>query len=130
MGDRISFRSAKDEARKYACDRARTGRLVEDVLTKAYRNRGWLQKIWDDLLTLCRLIRAWSRGEYKRLPWKSLILALAAIIYFLNPVDISPDMIPGIGFVDDAAMIALVLNSIRGDLRRFLEWEVSRKTTP
>ena len=126
MGDPRSFRSAKEKARKFASDRARTGRLVEDVLTKAYR----LKKTWGNLLALCRLIGAWSRGEYKKLPWKSLILALAAIIYFLNPIDISPDMIPGIGFVDDAAMIALVLNSIQGDLRRFLEWEAAKKAAP
>ncbi len=128
MGDPRSFRSAREEAGRYASDPARTGRLVEAVLTKAYRNRGGLKAIWGDLLALCRLIRAWSRGEYKSLPWKSLVLALAAVLYFLNPVDLSPDMIPGIGFIDDAAMVALVLNSIQGDLRRFLEWESTQRT--
>ncbi len=127
MSDSGGFGSAGEEAGKVASDRARVGRLVQDALTKAYRNRRWLLKVWIDLLALCRLIAAWSRGEYRHLPWKSLVLALAGILYFLNPVDIFPDVIPGIGLLDDAGVLALVFNSIRNDLRRYLKWEAARR---
>ncbi len=127
MSDSGGFGSAREEAGKVASDRARVGRLVQDALTKAYRNRRWLLKVWIDLLALCRLIAAWSRGEYRHLPWKSLVLALAGILYFLNPVDIFPDVIPGIGLLDDAGVLALVFNSIRNDLRRYLKWEAARR---
>tara|TARA_B100001013_G_C24302433_1_gene321343 strand:- start:368 stop:538 length:171 start_codon:yes stop_codon:yes gene_type:complete len=53
-------------------------------------------------------------------------MGLGAVIYFLNPIDLSPDMIPGIGYVDDVSIIAFVLNSIRADLQQFLEWEARR----
>ena len=127
MSESGGFGSAREEAGKVASDRARVGRLVQDALTKAYRNRRWLLKVWIDLLALCRLIAAWSRGEYRHLPWKSLVLALAGILYFLNPVDIFPDVIPGIGLLDDAGVLALVFNSIRNDLRRYLKWEAARR---
>ncbi len=127
MSDSGGFGSFGEEAGKVASDRTRGGRLVQDALTKAYRNRRWLLKVWIDLLTVCRLIAAWSRGEYRHLPWKSLVLALAGILYFLNPVDISPDVIPGIGLLDDAGVLALVFNSIRNDLRRYLKWEAARR---
>lgn len=122
MANLNSFQSAK----KYVADKKRTGRLVEEVLNKAYQNRVQLQEIWDDLLILCRLIRSWSRKDYRRIPWKSLIMALGAVIYFLNPIDLAPDMIPGIGYVDDISIIAFVLNSIQADLQLFLEWETRR----
>ncbi len=125
MRDSARFESVAAEAGKVASDRNRVRRVVEQALTKAYRNRRWLLGVWVDLLALCRLVAAWSRGEYRPLPWKSLVLALAGILYFLNPLDISPDVIPGIGFLDDAGILALVVNSIRDDLRQFLKWEAT-----
>ncbi len=122
MGDSRSFETAAADAGKIASDRNRVGRLVQDALTKAYRNRRWLLMVWVDLLALFRLVADWSSGAYRPLPWKSLVLALAGILYFLNPIDISPDVIPGIGFLDDAGILALVVKSIRNDLRRYLEW--------
>ena len=127
MGDSSSFDTAAAEAGKVASDRRRVGRLVQDALTKAYRNRRWLLMVWVDLLALCRLVAAWSSGKYRPLPWKSLVLALAGILYFLNPIDISPDVIPGIGFLDDAGILALIVNSIRNDLSRYLKWEAAGK---
>lgn len=125
MGDSSGFETAAAEAGRVASDRNRVGRLVQEALTKAYRNRRWLFMVWVDLLALCRMVAAWSSGKYRHLPWKSLVLAVAGILYFLNPIDISPDVIPGIGFLDDAGMLALVVNSIRNDLRRYLDWEAA-----
>ena len=130
MGDSSRFETATAEAERAASDRNRVRRLVQAALAKAYRNRRWLFHAWVDLVALCRLVGAWASGEYRPLPWKSLVLALAGILYFLNPIDISPDVIPGIGFLDDAGMLALVVNSIRNDLRRYLEWEAARKPSP
>ena len=127
MGDSSSFETAAAKAGKVASDRNRVGRLVRDALAKAYRNRRWLLMVWVDLLALFRLVAAWSSGEYRPLPWKSLVLALAGILYFLNPIDLSPDVLPVIGFLDDAGILALVVNSIRNDLRRFLNWEAAGK---
>lgn len=78
------------------------------------------------MLALFRLIRAWVKGEYQ-VPWRTIVLAIAAIIYLVNPFDAIPDFIPVFGYVDDAAVIAFVINSIRGDLDEFLEWERLKK---
>jgi uncharacterized membrane protein YkvA (DUF1232 family) len=53
-------------------------------------------------------------------------MALAAVIYFLNPLDLIPDFIPGIGYLDDATVIAFVFSSIRKDLLKFLDWECQK----
>ena len=36
----------------------------------------------------------------------------AALIYFLSPFDAIPDMIPGLGFTEDAAVIATALATV------------------
>ena len=76
-----------------------------------------------DLPVLIRLVRAYATGDYRRLPWKSIVLATVALLYFVTPFDMIPDFILGTGFLDDAIVVAYVLKAIRDDLGRFEEWE-------
>lgn len=117
------FRSAKTQAQSYARDKKKASQLLQEALNKAYQNRARLQSVWNDLMALCRMLKAWSRGEYQRLPWRTIILSLATIIYFLNPFDVAPDFIPGVGFVDDAVVLGFVVSSIKKELETFLQWE-------
>jgi len=97
--------------------------LAAKVLDKANRHRDQLQSAWDDLGGLVRLVRAWARGEYRSVTWKTIGVVAAALLYFLNPFDAVPDFLPAIGLLDDASMIALVVASLRGEVQRFLDWE-------
>jgi uncharacterized membrane protein YkvA (DUF1232 family) len=66
-------------------------------------------------------LRDVARGHY-RLPWKTVAALSAALAYFLSPVDLIPDFIPVSGFIDDAAVLALVFGAAEADLRRYCEW--------
>ena len=74
-----------------------------------------------------RLAGAYASGKYRNVPWKTVMTVLAAIIYFLNPLDLVPDFIPLMGLTDDFAVLVWVYNSIQGEINKFLEWE---KTLP
>ena len=104
----------------------RAAKLAAQAAAKAQKNKAALQKVWDDLLTLTRLLRAWARREYMTVPWRTLVAVTAALIYFLNPFDLIPDFLPTLGLVDDAALVALVVASISEDLARFREWEAEQ----
>ena len=93
---------------------------------KAQKNKAALQKVWDDLLTLTRLLGAWASREYTTVPWRTLVAVAAALIYFLNPFDLIPDFLPTLGLVDDATLVGLVVASISEDLAQFREWESKR----
>jgi uncharacterized membrane protein YkvA (DUF1232 family) len=123
MSEPKGFQKAKEQAQAYLGDKKKVGYLIQGALNKAYQHREQIEKVWYDLMSLIRMIRAWARGEYKRLPRKSILMAIAAIIYFLNPLDLVPDFIPGVGYLDDAAVITFVIVSIRQDILKFLEWE-------
>ena len=84
----------------------------------------------DDLMLLSRLVRASARGQYREAPWKSILYATAALLYFLNPVDLIPDTLLVIGFVDDAAVVAAVVRALHRDLRRFERWEAEQSIMP
>ena len=50
-------------------------------------------------------------------PWRTKGMILAALAYFVLPTDFIPDFIPGLGFTDDAAVIAAAIGMARGALR-------------
>jgi uncharacterized membrane protein YkvA (DUF1232 family) len=57
------------------------------------------------------------------------VLVIAALVYLINPLDAIPDVLPGIGFADDLAVLALTLER----LSRFVTPRVrmrARRLTP
>jgi uncharacterized membrane protein YkvA (DUF1232 family) len=121
------FGREKRRAKEYVDDKQKAAQLLREAIEKANRNKGALKKLWGKLTTLFRLVKAWGKGEYKDVSTKTIIWVIAAIIYFVNPFDVVPDFITGVGYVDDAVIILFVVNSIRQDLDKFLKWERSRK---
>jgi uncharacterized membrane protein YkvA (DUF1232 family) len=114
-------------ANKYRNNPEETEKLLNRAKAKAKKNKGPLAGKLDDLMALMRMVRAYVRGEYRDVPWESIAVAIGAIIYFVSPVDAIPDVIPGVGYIDDAAVIAFVVVSIQGDLEEFREWEAEQE---
>jgi uncharacterized membrane protein YkvA (DUF1232 family) len=117
------FNVAKERAKKYADNPEEAARLLRDAVKKANKNKGSLQKVWARLMSLFRLVSAWATGEYREVPTKTILLAIAAVIYLLMPLDLIPDFIPFAGYLDDASVIAYVFKSLSDDLDRFIAWE-------
>lgn len=65
------------------------------------------------------MLRAYFKGEYREIPWKSISLILAGLIYFVNPLDLVSDFIPVIGYVDDLTVVLWVFKSVEEDVNRF-----------
>ena len=61
------------------------------------------------------------------IPWKSIVFIVAAIIYFVAIVDLLPDFIPGIGYIDDAGVIAFVISQVKIDLDKYIQWETKNE---
>jgi uncharacterized membrane protein YkvA (DUF1232 family) len=121
------FGKARSKAEEYARDPEKTIKLVDEALKKArQKRRGPLGEVWKYLTAIIRLVRAYARRQYTDVPWETIVLSIAAIIYFVSPIDFIPDFIPIAGYVDDAAVIAFVAASIKTDLDNFLEWEAEQ----
>ena len=80
----------------------------------------------EKFFVLGRLIKAYALGQYREVPWKTMLLIVAAIIYFVNPLDVVPDIIPLTGLTDDFAVLVWVYNSVSNEIEKFLAWEKSR----
>lgn len=83
----------------------------------------------EKLSVFSRLASAYASGKYREVPWKTVMTILAAIIYFLNPLDLVPDFIPLMGLTDDFGVLLWVYNSVQAEINKFLEWEKSIAAT-
>jgi uncharacterized membrane protein YkvA (DUF1232 family) len=101
--------------------------MLGQGLKKAYAKRTALFSVFEDFLLLFRLVKAWVMGEYRDAPRKAIFWSVIAILYFISPLDMFPDIFPG-GYLDDIAFITFVLGRIRGDLDQFTVWEKKKKS--
>ena len=85
-----------------------------------------INRLWFDLPLLVRLLKAWKDGRYRGLSVRTLASLAVALLYVVSPVDLMPDFIPGIGLIDDAVVLAMVLHSMAQDLAAFRAWEQNR----
>ena len=62
-----------------------------------------------------------------RLPQKDTARVLNALAYFTEPEDLIPDHIPGLGFLDDAIMIELVVRDLKHEIEAYVDFCDFRK---
>jgi uncharacterized membrane protein YkvA (DUF1232 family) len=112
----------RKKAEQILQDPRRLEGLMIAGLEKADRQKERLRGFWSDLKALFRLVRAYTKGDYRAVPWKTLVAAVTALVYFISPLDFIPDFLVG-GFLDDALVVGWILSSIKNDLDVFVFWE-------
>ncbi len=75
---------------------------------------------------LLDMVKDYTSGTYREAPRTTVLAGAFALLYVMNPFDLMPDFIPGIGFIDDMSMLALVVGSIRKDIEDYARWRRSR----
>ena len=61
--------------------------------------RIWAKRIKRDGVTL------WFAGKHPKTPWYAKALGLFVVAYALSPIDLIPDFIPVLGYVDDVLLL-------------------------
>jgi uncharacterized membrane protein YkvA (DUF1232 family) len=75
-----------------------------------------------------RMLRAHLNKSYSGLSNRSLALLVLGLFYFALPLDMVPDFIPFVGYVDDLSVLLAIYKSLQADILLFLEWEKARST--
>ena len=124
----IFFKTATRRAGKYAGGGLAILELLREALTKAKdvagnENKGVGQVLLEKVTILSRMVKAYFTGEYKIIPWGSIVKIIAVLIYFISPIDVIPDILPFIGLTDDLALTMWLFSSLKEDLKNFEIWE-------
>ncbi len=107
---------------------AKNPELLNDLIRKAdkkasEKGSSVLGDAWDSLKTCFRMLRAYALGEYRKIPWKTLVAITGSVVYFVMPLDFIPDFLLGFGLTDDVALILWTMKSMNTDIEKFSEWE-------
>lgn len=121
----VYFAHALAQAKKLFGDREKLMKTVDNAfrkITEIESEEGEVKRLVTKLKVFLRMIKAYVEGEYREVPWKTMLIILASIIYFLNPFDLIPDFIPGIGLVDDISIVLWVFKNVEKDILKFQEY--------
>lgn len=94
----------------------------KELENKKYSEAYSEESFWDKLKNVAKKVG--SKGIYAALilyyvlqredvPTKSKAIILAALGYFILPIDLVPDMIPLLGFTDDVAALYIIIKKVK-----------------
>lgn len=112
------FDATVDKAKKLAHKKDE----VNTILKKARKKLKEDPEMGEDSIGKIRLffemIKAWLQGKFS-FRTRTIVYMIAALLYFINPFDLVPDFIFGIGYLDDASVVALVFKRINKEAERY-----------
>jgi uncharacterized membrane protein YkvA (DUF1232 family) len=62
-------------------------------------------------------------GRCPQIPYQTVALLTAALLYYLSPIDVIPDFVPGIGTSDDALVLQLAFTLGSAGIGRYCAWK-------
>lgn len=102
-------------------DKERFKNVLDESIKKTDKNI-LFKSISHELKIVFLLGYDFLRGRYKKIGKINMIVIIAALLYLLNPIDIVPDFIIGIGLIDDLTVLTYVFKKIKYELDRYEEW--------
>lgn len=120
------FRNAKERAANILKNQDRLRNLMNnsgDKLKDINFSKLGDSKFVDRIKVIIRMIRAYKNGEYRDIQTQNILLLIAALLYFVTPIDLIPDFIPITGFVDDFGVVIWVYSRVQEEIDKFILWE-------
>jgi uncharacterized membrane protein YkvA (DUF1232 family) len=88
---------------------ARAAILMKRLCSKLTRRTRHMPASSADLMSAMRrdVVALWLAGRNQRVPWYAKIVAAAVVAYALSPIDLIPDFVPVLGYLDDLLIVPL-----------------------
>ncbi|OEY72833.1 YkvA family protein [Salegentibacter salarius] len=97
----------------------------EENLFEKFLKVSNLKEYYKDFKDLFALFKDYYQGNYKEVPWLVIASIGGTLLYVLSPIDLIPDFIPVVGYLDDAAVFAACLKFVKVDLENYRKWKNS-----
>lgn len=114
------------KATKVVSSKSKTLTLIQSAFIVLSANKTSLGGVANRLKLLLAAVSDTVSGKYMLLSKKSVLLIVEGILYLVSPIDVIPDFIFGIGFVDDIYVINLIFKRINLDLEEYQTWKTKQ----
>lgn len=98
----------------------------EERIASKISESGMLEKYTELGKLMLRMLKDYRRGLYKEVPWFTIASIVFSLLYVLNPFDLVPDFIPGLGYLDDLSVLGFAVKFIETDLHSYLDWKLDQ----
>lgn len=82
-----------------------------------------LRRYTSEFRLLFSMLNDYHHRRYREVPWYIISSIGTALLYVLTPIDLLPDFIPLIGYIDDASVFTLCLNLVRKEVKKYQDWK-------
>ena len=118
--------SKSHRAQRIITDPERMERLAKDSFS-LIRGKKKFSEVQSEAVLLINMVKDTVKGRYKGLGKKNVIMIVAGLLYLVNPMDIVPDFIFGIGFADDLGVLVYVISRLSEEIARYRQWKKPQK---
>ncbi len=98
-----------------------------EEIDEKINSSGLLKKYSELGKVMYGMMKDYRKGIYTKVPWFTIATIAFAFLYILNPFDIIPDFIPGLGYIDDLGVLTFGLRFIESDLHNYLDWKLEHQ---
>jgi len=96
----------------------------KDQLFAKINHPNW-KKYKDKIILMFQMLKDVKQKKYPETPWKTLAAMIFTILYIINPLDLVPDFIPFLGYLDDITVFSFILKLINDDLIDYENWKIA-----
>lgn len=122
------FNKFKEKAKHIVNDHDELRNVLDKLNAKLEATEGddtLKDKMINYLKLIGRMLSNTISGAYTDVPWQTLVMILAGLLYFIAPLDALPDFIPVAGLLDDATILVWLGRCFREDLDQYKNWEAA-----
>ncbi|WP_395738766.1 YkvA family protein [Prosthecobacter sp.] len=103
-------------------DIAKVNQRAQEIELKLPR----LKAVFEQTKVMLSMVKDYWTGAYREIPYWAISAVSLALLYVLNPADVLPDVIVGVGYLDDATVVAFCLKLVQHELERYQEWKAAQ----
>ncbi len=97
----------------------------DNLIIKAEKKLKGIPKVGEKLSYIpifIQMMKYYFTKEYTNLPLGTVIVIVSTLLYLCSPIDLIPDFIPGLGYLDDVAVVMACLKLVESDVKEFIQW--------
>ncbi len=116
------LKGLNNSSEKILKDSSRLNKLYKLALKK-FDKLGLSEFTLQNLKIMISMAQDFINGNYRAYNRKNIILIISGLLYLVNPFDLIPDFLIGIGFLDDIYVMKFIIKKITKEIDRYNAWK-------